>query len=238
MGWDVSVFRPEDNYVESAKKADAVLLDLRWSSHGRKLTPVHRPLPTSKVAAQVLTQDQPYKPMLFVSNFFVGTEYGNIEQEISPVALTDRVEKRSRTTLHVPPKSSEQSDIVEEIHQKLSRLIEQSESLEEKASEAPTGASEDPEALRQVFAVSPYRYHSMNSAERLALTRRASAIVEHIVDFEFENSYADWLLVGGLPPRVIRWGQNADTLTDSEIAAIATEYDFVPFFYSRPEYIS
>ena len=233
MGWNVEIFRPEDDYVRSAKTADAVLLDLHWSPPRSKVALNKWPMPSSRTLAQVLTIDTPQKPLLFVSNFFADSDYGNIEKEISPAALTGRVEKRTEAPSASSLERPLAKDIVHEIDQKLSQLIERSENALHGIPDSPGVTSN----VSKIFQVSPKLFHQMDSDSKLDLTKRAGLVVQELVDWEFENSDADWIVVGGVPPRVLYWGAEKEILTDKDMDNLATAYDAIPYYFSQPEYL-
>ena len=232
-GWQVELYRPDEDYLQPVRDSDAVLLDLRWSPPRRRHTSSTKPHPSSRVMAQILAASEPQKPLLFISNWFADASYANIEREISPAAITDRVEKTGAASHSASNDLS--NEVVEEIDSKLERLLELSAESTEQSEFAGITAPED--ELAEVFGVSPGKYDSMSAEARLKLAQHASELVRELVEWNFDNSNASWLLVGGLPPRVLLWGRHQDKLTDADIDNVAVDYGVVPFYYARPQNI-
>lgn len=92
--------------------------------------------------------------------------------------------------------------------------------------------------MEEVFGVSPDHYDAMSDDQRIELTQAAARIAMDLVDQAFDETPAEWIVVGTVPPRVLLSGGNRDPLDDAVMDRLAQEHGVVPFGYSRPEHVS
>lgn len=92
--------------------------------------------------------------------------------------------------------------------------------------------------MEEVFGVSPERFNAMSDEERLRLTKIAAGIALDVVDQAFEETSADWVVVGQVPPRVLLSGDRSEPLDDDMIDQLAAEHGVVPFAFTHPENIT
>lgn len=220
-GWNIRVIRPNaDDLLTEISNASAILLDLNWSSLRKTRDLI---FPNAKRLAQYILGEDYAKPIIFVSNYFLTAEFGTIEKEVNPTALTERVDRHSavESTYGIGP----------EIDRKLHELIHESKAMKEHGN-LHIDYGDDVES---VFGVTPRQYGEMTDDHRAELTMKAAAIAIDLVDRTFDGSNADWIVVGGVPPRVIFWGRNSEDLDDELLDELGARYGTVPFAYSRPE---
>jgi len=72
----------------------------------------------------------------------------------------------------------------------------------------------------------------------LNLSKAAARLAIHLVDREFEGSPAEWIVLSGVPPKVILWGARGEEPDDQTLDTLANKYGTIPFVFSRPEQIS
>lgn len=223
-GWSVTVVRPDDpDLLTYVADSEAILLDLKWSAlSARSAKSKKMRYRSAKRLAQYIATVQPNKPMVFVSNYFLTGEFDTIEKEVSPTAVTDRVDRQHE---------SEAEGIASEIDRKLVEVINRSTMYESRI----RGGEYSSSRIEQVFSVTPQVYEAMSEDERFELAREAGDLVSDLVDATFDGSSADWIVVGGVPPRVIRWGSRDEELDDALVDELSFRYDSVPFGFVRPE---
>lgn len=185
--------------------------------------------------ARYVVATAPMKPLLFCSNFFADQEYVNIEREISPAALTARVDKhRFVDGRPATERRSAEEVIVDEIDKRLRELGERGDSWRAQRPQIENSLRMDESIdMRGLFDVSLADYNALPSAKRLALARSAGEAVSGLVDAIFEQSAADWVVVGGTPPSVLLWGKIQDVVTDEELDSLAFKTGAVPFVFVR-----
>lgn len=238
-GWSVALLHPMDKDIKMrVDSSDAVILDLRWRKVRVPVTDA--PFATAKRIAQYVTTVAPNKPLLFVSNWFADRQFANIEREVNPAAITARVDKHGGASADNDLTSASREDIeevmVNEIDNTLRGMLDRSSQSDSPlASAVESLENMDEDSLRGVFDISLPKYTEMDVDERLDITRKAGELADEFVDSVFENSQADWILIGGMPPKVVFWGTYRDRITDKEIDSIASNTGAVPFLFSRPE---
>lgn len=230
-GWDIRVYHPDHPDVSAkVEEASYVLLDLRWRSRFAK-----RSFTNAKTFAQRLTAAYPEKPILLISNFFADQEFDIIEHEFSPVAITGRIDKHLERGALAHLRSDKAKEvIVEKIDEELRRMLDESSRLEVKPSLERASRTE----LESIFSITPAEYEKYTPEQRVGLAKQAWRLTSDFIDETFQSSTADWIVITGNPPSIVRWGHVRDELSDDELKAISSRYQSVPFVYSRPEHLS
>ena len=86
-----------------------------------------------------------------------------------------------------------------------------------------------------VFDITPEEWSGLSSERRIEAARIASKIVLELVDATFDDdAQVEEVVIGGMPPKVLRTVATDEILSDNMIDEIAQQEGAVPFVFARP----